>query len=807
MHKIIFILLAIVISPSIVFAQSTTSTSIIGKLIDNKGEAIVNVSVTVTKKGDSVLLKGAITSSTGNFSLHLFTGSYKLTFSYSGYKVVEKNINVVINTVQMDLGKIILEEKTKELSAVTITAQKPLIEHKIDRSVLNVENSILAAGNTALELLEQAPYVSVDQNGNISIRGNQGALVMIDGRQTFLSNTDLVSFLRNIPSSQIAKIEVITNPSSKYDAAGSAGIINIKMKKNVNDGLNGVVNMSLQQGRMPRWMEGINLNYRRKKINLYSSINYTRNERWNEETTTTTFNSDGNPYNKFSITENSFYYSHSANMRAGLDYTLSPKTTAGFLLNYFAGRENENSKNTNRISNLVLQKDSSLFTQHTGISRYNNYSFNFNISHQFDTTGKNISIDVDRAKFNDESLPWYYSDFFNSNGFKIFSQVFNGNMKTEITILSAKTDYEQPLKKGGMFSAGIKTSNVKTDNSIRYYLDGQIDRGRTNDFVYSETINAVYADFSKEFKKLSIKLGLRGEQTISKGKQVTTDSVFTRNYFQLFPTGYLQYRWNDKHRSGITFNKRIGRPDYESLNPFVYFSDPYTSWGGNPYLQPALTYSVNISHIYKNMFTIFAGTSRTNNIVSQFQKTDSITNGIFSTNENLGTATNFSIGISANLKPVKWWRFNANTIVFQNNSKGKLGNTVANASITSYRVFINNNFILSKKMNAEMGFWYRPASLWGLSKTGPLGSLSIGIQRKLFKDNGVLKLNINDIFKMQKMKTTSTFGNISSESLAISENRTIRISFSYSFGNKKVKTERERNNGVEDESGRVKGRD
>jgi iron complex outermembrane recepter protein len=558
---------------------------------------------------------------------------------------------------------------------------------------------------------------------------------------------------------------------------------------------------------MPRWMEGINLNYRRKKINLYGSINHTRNERWNEETSATTFTTNGNAYSKFIITENSFYYSHSANIRAGLDYNITPKTTAGVLVNYFAGRENENSDNTNRISNLVLQRDSSLLTQHTGISRYNNYTFNFNISHQFDTTGKNISIDMDIAKFNDESLPWYYSDYFNTSGIKFSSQVFNGNMKTGITILSAKADYEHPLKKGALFTAGLKTSHVKTDNGIGYYLNGRVDRGRTNNFIYDETINAFYADFSKELKRVSIKLGLRGEQTISKGKQVTTDSLFTRNYFQLFPTGYVQYRWNDKHKSGITFNRRIGRPDYESLNPFVYFSDPFTSWGGNPYLLPASTYSINMSHIYKNMFTLFAGVSHTTDLVSQFQKTDTLTGGIFSTNENLGAATNFSIGISANLKPVKWWRFNANTVLFQNNSKGKLGTAVANASITSYRIFLNNNFTISKKMNAEMGFWYRPASLWGLSKTGPLGSLSAGIQRKMFNDKAVLKISINDIFKMQKMKTTSVFTNISSESLAISENRAIRISFSYSFGNKKVKTERERNNGVEDESGRVKSRD
>jgi iron complex outermembrane recepter protein len=786
-------------------AQQSKSIKLSGKIVSNKNVPLASVSIAIKKVNDSTFNKAAVSTETGEFGIYLMEGSYILKFTAAGFEPTQKNILLSIDSnTNIEIA---MQEQPKELTGVVVTAQKPLIEHKIDKSILNVENSVLAAGSNALELLEQAPYVSVDQDGNISIRGNQGALIMIDGKQTYLSTADVAALLRSIPSGLVARVEVITNPSSKYDAAGSAGIINIKLKKNQNYGLNGTATFSLQQGRMPRWMEGVNLNYCRKKINLFGSVNHNRNERWNKEITETKFLENGETANIFSTTENSFYYSHSVSIKAGIDYTLSSKTTTGVIVNYFTGKEDENSINTNFIKNILLVKDSSLFTANNGINRYNNYTANFNMKHQFDTSGKNITVDIDNAAFNDNSLPWYYSDFYNDSGTKVNTQVLNGKMATHIKMFSIKSDYEHPLQNNAAFSAGIKTSTVETNNSIAYFINGLPDANRSNNFIYKEAINAFYADFSKEFKRVSIKLGIRGEQTISTGTQLNTDSSFRRKYFQLFPTGYIQYRWNNKHISGITFNRRISRPDYESLNPFIYFSDPYTSWGGNPYLQAAFTYGANVSHIYKSKITFFAGVSHTTGMVSQYQQRDNVTGGIFSTKENLGTAYNFSVGISTNLKPTKWWRLNSNGVIFRNISKGMLGAVKAETAITSFRFFLNNNFIISKQITAEASFWYRPAALWGVSKTGPLGSFSIGIQKKIFKEQGTIKLNVNDIFRMQKMKTTAAFSNIYTESLTISENRTVRLSLSWNFGNKHVKSERERDSGLEDESGRVKGRD
>jgi iron complex outermembrane recepter protein len=786
-------------------AQYSPGLPLTGRILNSKNEPLPHVSIAITKVNDSVYNKGALSTETGKFSTYLMEGSYTLKFTASGYQPALKNILISLHSNKNI--EVVMLEQPEQLTVVIVKAQKTLIEHKIDKAILNVENSVLAAGSNALELLEQAPYVSVDHDGNISIRGNQGALVMIDGKQTFLSSSDISALLRNTPSNQVAKIEVITNPSSKYDAAGAAGVINIKLKKNLTHGLNGTTNFSLQQGRMPRWMEGVSLNYRRKKINLFGSVSYNRNERWNKEIVQTTLLENREIANLFSITENSFYYSHSVNVRAGFDYNISSKTIAGVVINYVAGKEDETAENTNNTKSITPAKASSLFTAHNGINRYSNYTANFNLKHQLDTSGRNISIDIDKAEFTDNSQPWYYSDFFDSYGTKTHTQVINGNMTTAIKIASAKADYEHLMTNNSSFSAGIKTSTVQTNNSIAYFINSRPDRNRSNDFTYKETINAFYADLAKDFKNLSVKLGFRGEQTISTGTQVTTDSSFTRKYFQLFPTAFIQYRWNTKHSLGITFNRRISRPDYESLNPFVYFSDPYTSWGGNPYLQPALTYGINLSHIYKNRLTVFVSANHTTEMVSQYQQRDTATGGIFSTQENLGKAYTFSAGISANLKPAKWWRLNSNVVIFRNVSKGMLGNVNTNTSITSFRVFLNNNVTLSKKLNAEAGFWYRPASLWGISNTGPLGNFSIGVQKKIIKGQGTIKLTVNDLFKMQKMKTAAVFGNLYTNSTAISENRAVRLGFSWNFGNKNVKSERERNNSLEDESGRIKGTD
>lgn len=786
-----------------------TLVSVRGTVTDTKEEKLENLTITLIRATDSVLIKSALTNSTGQFSFkNIASNNYYIKITAAGYETYFSN-TFPLSASSLNLGSLKLNTKTQLLKEVVVQSQKPLIEQKVDKMVMNIENSILATGNNALELLEQAPYVSVDQNGGISLRGTQNVTVMIDGKLTYLSPSDLANFLRNTQASQINSIEIITNPSSKYEAAGNGGIINIKMKKNLTIGLNGSFNTNFQEGRLPRITSGLNLNFRKGKFNLYGGVTHAKAERWVEETSDFLFydNTTKELQSSFSVFENTRYHAHSLNVRAGMDYAYSSKTTIGILVNAFGGGEDENAVNENKIRSFSPIVDSSLLTVHNGKSNWNRFSGNMNLRHQFDSTGKVLTFDFDYADFMDKSNPDYLTDYYNSVGSKIATTYLNANMGTGIKIISLKGDYEHPFSASANFSAGFKWSKVKTLNSIKYFQDGAFDTRRSNDFDYLETINAAYIDFSKEFKQISLKMGLRAEQTISKGTQLTQNSEFKRDYIQFFPTFFIRYKWNESHSSGITINRRIGRPDYESLNPFIYLSDPYNSWGGNPYLQPALTNAVEVNHNYKGIINVFVSYNQTKDALSRLQIKDSLSSGIFTTWSNLGKSTQLSAGVGTFLKVTKWWRMNNNLFVFKTNSSGQLGELTANRSVLSYRIFSINNFTISKKISAELSGFYRPASLWGVSKTGPIGSVSVGVQAKVLNDNWTIKISGGDIFKTMRMNTMSIYPGVDSRYHSMSETRVIRIAFSYRFGRKQVKEQRDRTTASEDENSRVKARD
>lgn len=795
---VIFVLLLLSINAS---AQNITVSGRV--TAENRNAAYIAVSL--VKSIDSALVKTVLTDTAGRFEFkNVMPGNYIIKISATGFSNYVSQVMSVSASTQLPV--ISIEPTAKVLSEVKVIAQKPLVEEKIDKTVMNIENSILATGNNALEILEQAPHVSVDNDGNITLRGIQGVTVMIDGKLTYLSSADLANFLRNTPGSQIAQIEIITNPSSRFEAAGSGGIINIKMKKNLDTGVNGAYNFNWQQGRLPRINTGVNLNYRKGKINMYGGLTYSDSRRWNEDISVTEFTNGGVSTGNFNVFEDTRYKTRSLNVRAGMDYSLSAKTTVGLLLNISGGDENINAITTNTIKSIGFA-DSSLLTTNNGFSKWQRYAANYNVNHQFDTAGRVISLDIDAANFKDDDNPFYVTDYFNHSGAKTQTLLLDGDMHTNVNMFSIKSDYEHPLNGKGTLSAGVKSSYVQTKNSILYFRNKILDNGMSNDFRYTEIINAVYIDYGGNKNKWNYKFGVRAEQTIAKGEQLTTTSRFNRNYTQLFPTLFLKYRWNKSFTSGLTANRRIGRPDYESLNPFIYFSDPYNSWSGNPYLRPAITYNVNITNSYKNMLNLFAGYSKTIDMFSRVQVRDTVSSGVFSSWENLGSSEQFSVGVGGTLQPAKWWRMNTHLVLFQNRSRGQLGALTANRTLNCYRIFTNNSFKLSSTIDAEASFWYRSPTLWAVMRTAPVGNFSAGIQKKIFNNQGTIKFMAVDIFRQMKLNTDAVYQNIITTSHIEGENRAFRIALTYRFGRRQVKAERERTTALEDENSRVKGRE
>ncbi|MDI9869359.1 outer membrane beta-barrel family protein [Flectobacillus roseus] len=786
-----------------------------GSVSDNQHKIVEFPTATLLKAKDSTLVKGALGDANGHFEFEsVNAGEYLVSVTQMGYKkFFTPKIIISEGNNNINLASIVLVEESKQLGEVTVSAQKPFIERQVDKTVVNVENSIMAAGSTALEVLERSPNVMIDKDGNISLKGKQGVRVMIDGKISYLSGQDLANFLRNLSAEQLAQIEIMTNPSSKYDAAGTAGIINIKLKKNVNMGLNGSANVGVGHGKYLRENAGINLNYRNGKVNAYG--NYSWNERRQENTNdiyryfraqNEMYHADGKRIN--------FSYNHS--LKAGVDYFISDKTTIGILVNGSSGSWDSDSAltvTTKYVNNKLTQ---TIPTANNVSQPWKNISTNLNLKHTYDSTGRELTVDLDYAYYDNRSSNDYITQYFNGNDltskFRSDSTLVNKSL-SGINQYSLKVDYTLPVSKVTKWGMGVKASYVITDNDLRFYekLESSglnLLKRNSNQFVYKENINAAYLNYQTKWNKFSAQLGLRAEWTIADGKSTSyetlKDSTFTRDYLKLFPSAFVQYEANKNHTLGVTYSRRIDRPGYDQLNPFVFFLDPYTYQVGNPYLRPQLTNSFELTHSYKGIISTTINYSHTSDFMSEILKQNDATRATYQTVDNLAKQDNFGVTISAPVPITKWWmsvnEFNLNYTKVQ----GAIQNINVVPSATNYYFNSNNTFSLGKDYKLELGGWYVSGGLWSIFKINSQGAVNFGIQKTLLEKKATLKLNVQDIFFTNKATATTQYGSVDIISSNTWDSRQVRLTFSYRFGNSKVSAARNRSTGLDEEKSRVK---
>ena len=785
-----------------------------GTVIDGNTKTIESATITLLRVKDSSIAKMSVADKTGRFEFDFVPeGKYLVSitaighnkgFSYS-FEITAENPVVVLKTIE-------LIPSVKAIAGVTVISKKPLIEQKLDRTIVNVEASVTNVGNSALEVLEKSPGVTVDKDGNISLKGKQGVVVMIDGRPSYLSGADLADMLRSMSANQLEQIEIMTNPPSKYDAAGNSGVINIKTKKNKQFGYNGSINTVYAQGKYARFNEGLNFNYRNGKINLFSNLNYNRSHRGNElyikrnfvETTTKELISI---FDQGTQMENQ---AHFYNAKAGLDYYASKKTTLGVLFTGFYNPRTWLGTTSTDIFNPFYELVSKTKAVSINDENWKNFSGNFNLRHVFDSTGQELTADVDYIQYkstNSQSLVSSYYDKFGSIHQK--PDTLLGNLPQEINIYSGKLDYTLPLKKGAKFEAGLKSSYVETDNnavydSIQY---GQIihDCNRSNHFVYKENINAAYVNYSRPLsKKWSGQLGLRLENTNATGKQLTTNINFKRNYTQLFPTAYLQYSANEKNQFVINYGRRINRPDYKDLNPFIHFLDRYTFEQGNPDLKPQFSHNIELRHTYGGFLTSTFNYSTTTDIIQQVFEQNEITNESFIKKANIASQKQVGLSISANKQINKWWTGSIYTNVSNNNFKGVVNNEPISVGITMFLVHAQQQFQWGKGWAAEVSGFYRTKGLEGVLFIQPIAQFSAGFSKQVMKNKGTVRLNIRDIFAGSVFKGYSKYGNIDAEFKNVNDSRAVSLGFTWRFNKGKLKAGAARKEGsASDEKNRV----
>lgn len=763
------------------------------------------------RRQDSSLVKTVITD-TGGIALFkdLAAGGYYISVRAIGYHPhVSAFINLSGNAMKMET--IELKPQGNVLQDVTVTTKKPLVQFLPDKTVINVDAGITNAGATVMEVLEKSPGITVGRDGNISMKGKPQVMVLIDGKQTQLNGAELQAYLSGMNASQVDVIELIENPGAKYDAAGNAGIINIRTKRNKQKGFNGSLNIGLGQGFYFKSNNSLNLNYRSGKWNLY--VNYSNRlakERMKMYTLRKYFNTAGADsvlLQQPNVTQTNV---NSHNIKVGADFFASNKTTLGVA---FTGNLNDrqiSSFSTIDWMSPAFVVDSTINTNGTRHIDFRRGGINFNGRHSFTSTSE-LLLDIDFIKFNING-DQYFQTQLDAPGSTVIAT--KGDIPSRLTIFTAKLDYSKRFKQV-LWEAGIKTASTNTDNLAQYYffdgVDWQADLSRSNHFLYDEKIHSVYTSLDQEKGKWHWQAGLRYELTTYKANQlgnaVIKDSSFNKNYGSLFPSAFVSYAADSSNNFTLRFGRRIDRPQFQNLNPFLVTINKYTFEGGNPFIRPQYTWNMELLHTYKQVLTTGISYSYLKDYFSQIFIIDSNSsnvnkNIIIYTRGNVGRFQNFGLSASLQLPVAKWWSLTS-AVVFNHKIIEGVVWAPIKVTVNQVNININNQFQFGKGWAAELSGYYLSNSQIDLQESlTPQGEMGIGFSKQVMKNKGTFRLAIRDIFYTQNYSGYSKFQN-SDEPFEVKwDSRVVRFSFNWRFG-KAMKPVKRTGGGATEETERV----
>lgn len=768
-----------------------------GTVRNQQGQPVAVAVVLLLKAADSSLVKTGITDEQGRYVLE--------DIPYGDYLAgVNKTIQpVVVAAATVTVPDIVLNVPARQIAEVTVRAQKALIEARADRIIVNVDNSIVNTGSTVFEVLQRAPGVNVDHNDNISLKGKQGVTIMIDGKPVPVQGADLANILKGMPSGSVDKIELINNPGARYDAAGNAGIINIKTKKDKRKGFNGSVVAGYGQGIYPKANAGINLNYRNKRVNVYAGYNVAYRGAKNELLLYRRFDSgkaDSLTYDQHNYAKLELQ-SHVIN--TGIDYDLTGKTSVGMMLNGGVTSNTSNGQNAASILDATGTRFSS-FNNHTGIEgRFNNYSLNGNLRHTFDSLGRELAVDADYAAYSNKNAQHLYTQYKDAGDAPLGRPVMlMGRLDGNTRIRSLKADYVHPLGDKMKLEAGFKTSFVTADNDPVFYDQSTgtdvFDSLKSNHFIYKEQINALYVNANREWPRWAVQLGLRAEQTIADGHQLVNNARFEKRYLNLFPNISITRHLDAKHDLGLNLGRRIDRPTYQQLNPFKNYMDPTSIHEGNPYLDPSFTYTAELSHIYAGRFITQLGYSLSKDVITQVIVPDA-GNMTLVTDRNLATNTVVALSGTYPLQPFKWWHSTNNLVGYYTHFSGEIANTPLSKGTFAASFSSQNTFVLPHDWSLELTGWYQSEQRYGYMVLRAMSNVNLGVQKNLFHKLATLKLSVMDIFYKQNPFGYSQFTGYHENFIVHRDSRMLNLSFTYRFGNRSVTPARRKQRGAEEE--------
>jgi hypothetical protein len=784
-----------------------------GTVKDEQGKAINNATVSLLRAKDSSVVKLEL-SKEGAFGFQFAQrDSLMVSISYVGYQTAFSN-PFYYSGMSVNLPAITLQESQTHLQSVIVTARKRMIEVKPEKTILKVEGMVNSTGSDALELLRKSPGVTVDNDEKLIVNGKNGVQVYVDGKPTPFSGGNLSSYLKSIPSAQIEAIEIIHNPTAAYEASGSAGIINIRLRKDKSMGFNGSVTAGLSASKNNRWHNGFSLNYRKKNINAFGSYNASYGKLQSffdlyrvikdtafDQRNTTTLDKK----------------SHS--FKTGLDYTLSSNSNLGVVVN---GNFSIPEVSIVNITPILYQPtgDVNKILKASNFSKQSNTNINTNLNYSYkDTLGRSLIVNADYGYYHNKQDQVQPNAFFDASGKnELYRRNYLIFSPTRIDIYSLKADYEQNFAKGKL-SVGAKLGYVKTDNEFDQYNEAaggwNLDKDRSNFFGYRENVNAAYISYSRALKGVSFQGGIRAEQTSIEGSSMgykSTESsskeettTFKRDYLDFFPSISMTFASKSQNQFTLAYSRRIDRPVYQNLNPFEYRINEYTYHKGSIDLRPQYSSTISLTHTYKFRLNTSLSYSRVEDVFGQLIDTAQGVKG-YLVNSNIASQDITNLNISYPLQFKNYSLF-TNVNAFYSKYKAGFGeNRNINLDVWAVHLYAQNSYRFGKEWSAEISGFYASPSIWeGTLKTESMWSADAGIQKDIWKGKGTIKASVSDVFKSMKWRATTDFAGQNVAAAGKYDSRQFKLNFTYRFGNQKLKAARQYKTGLEEESKRTQG--
>ncbi|WP_229366145.1 TonB-dependent receptor domain-containing protein [Fibrisoma montanum] len=798
----------------LLLSSSLSAQSIRGTVTESNAQPVPFAAVKLLAAADSSLVTGTVTDEAGRFSFsNVAAGRYFTQVSFVGRANATSPLFAVATDQPLTLSPIRLAAEAKTLNAVVVKARQQVVEQQVDKTVLNVQADATAAGKTAYELLQQAPGVVIDPNDNIQMAGKQGVNVYIDGKPANLSPTDLANLLKSTPASTIDKVELITNPSARFDAQGNAGIINIRFRRDKSLGLNGSVTGGYSQSTHSRRNAATDLNYRSKNLNLFGNVGWVGGY----QRTQIAINRNIAASQVFRRFEQRGYDADgwdNVAYKIGADYFVDSRQTVGVVVTGNGADNRYVTYSLTQIKNAAGRIDSSLVNRNDNPNQ--NSRINAALNYRYaDTLGLELTLDADYTRFTNDNPSRITNDYRNADQQLIrrTGNVFDA--ATTIAIQTLKGDLTKVWKTSRTkLEAGFKSTYVRTNNNLLAFLlqEGGLttpdvttpDVSRTNQFQYRENVNALYVSVNKELKKWTLQAGLRAEHSDVTGiSRDLRDRTINRpdaarpnaarpdtTYLNLFPTAFVQYQATQHSLFQVNYGRRIGRPSYQDMNPFVYQIDPYTSQRGNPFLRPQYTHNVEFGYTYKWATTLKLGFSRSEDFFTDITHQEGIIT--YQTVENVGRADVISLSVSTPISLTKWWNSYVYAGATWNRYVATLDEGPLDASALGFNAYMQHTFTLPKTITIQVSGFYNAPTQQTIFYTRGLGSLNLSVQKKVLNQRGTLTLGAEDLLNTMRWAQSVNFGPQQFDLYRKWESRRAKVQFSYRFGSQKIKAARER---------------